>query len=161
MTSQASDPSGRRRARNGGNTNASATISPSSASATPSERWGGAGAGTTRPRGGGRPGRRRGGGGGEEGGGGGGGGGGPASCCSHTGVDDGYVDGVRRKVRAGRLQQERSLLNALRPYGVADVDEDGVRVEREDDALHRRDVGIGQAEVAGEGDDRLGRHCRV
>jgi hypothetical protein len=53
------------------------------------------------------------------------------------------------------------LLDALRPYGVADIDDDGVRVEGEDDALHGGDVRVGEAEVAGEGYDGLLWHCRV
>src|SRR3990172_2698528 len=79
---------------------------------------------------------------------------------AHAGVYHRNVDGAGRKVRPGGFQQERPLLDALWTHGVADIDDDGVRVEGEDDALHGGDVRVGEAEVAGEGNDGPHRHGR-
>ena len=78
----------------------------------------------------------------------------PAAIRPHAGIDHRQVDSPDGKGRRRRLERERSLGHLLRLDVVGDVHELDVGYERQDDALHLRDVTVTCAEIGGEGDDR-------
>src|SRR5260370_16118190 len=72
-----------------------------------------------------------------------------------TRINDNYVNRFRRKVRNTSSKKESGETDILRWNLMAQVDELGLRVQAQNDSLHRRDVGRVAAEIGGQCDQRL------
>lgn len=90
------------------------------------------------------------------------------AAAPHARVDDGHVDRLGREPNACLSEHNRSAANVLRSNRMADVDDPGLRILRQNDPLHRRHVRAGRAEIGGEGeeghrlqatDDRTGKRA--
>ena len=79
------------------------------------------------------------------------------ALAAYTGVDDCHMDSVFGEIATGDAENESGLGDILRLDCVADVHDGGVGVGAQDDAFHHSDVGIGGAEIGGQGYDRV--HC--
>src|SRR5437764_6797189 len=72
-----------------------------------------------------------------------------------TRINDNYVNCLGWKVRDTSSKKESGETDILRWNLMAEVDESRVRVQAQDDSLHRRHVGRLAAEIGGQGDRRL------
>src|SRR5262249_36198968 len=68
-------------------------------------------------------------------------------------IDDGHVDGPRRKLVGGLEQDEGGRRHVLRRHVVADVDDARARRQTENGALHGAHVAVGGPEIGRQRDE--------
>jgi hypothetical protein len=75
--------------------------------------------------------------------------------AAHPGIHDREMHGAGGKEPPRRLEEQRRPPDVLRRHCMAQVDELGSGVDREENALQRADVGVIEAEVGQQGDDAV------
>ncbi len=76
----------------------------------------------------------------------------------HARIDDHHVDGPAGKVRIRLRDGQRAVQHIKCLHGMADINNLGLGLDGENDALHGAHKVIGQSEVGGQRDDGFSRH---